>query len=97
MDLADDQIMDLAIDLSVPLDTGWWNEADHPIADHERERWSGVGEGTPGRDRRSARIGIGPAHRVHSVTMAITDEKAALATLPGMSTRGGCIHRGRRP
>ena len=45
VDLADDQIMDLAIDLSVPLDAGWWNEADHPIADHERERWSGVGEG----------------------------------------------------
>jgi len=40
VDLADDQVLDLATDLSVPVESGWWRGPDHPIAERERGRWS---------------------------------------------------------
>lgn len=44
IDLADDQLADLALDLRVPWQTVWWINADGEHARRERSRWSSICE-----------------------------------------------------
>lgn len=48
VDLDDSQILDLASDLSVPLDAGWWRDSPHEIALRQRTRWAAATAGVPG-------------------------------------------------
>lgn len=42
VDLSDEQIADLALDLSVPLGTLWWLHGTGAVADAERARWAAL-------------------------------------------------------
>jgi len=46
VDLADDQVLDLANDLSVPVESCWWRDPEHPIAAREHQRWASAAQGT---------------------------------------------------